>query len=61
MGWGTRVGGVASFFTPRSQRWVADRIGAEVHVFGADEGGSHFMFMENADTFNALLRAFLAG
>jgi len=53
-------GGEASFFTPKSQHWVADRIGAEIHVFGADEGGSHFMFMENPEKFNALLSAFLA-
>lgn len=54
-------GGEASFFNSVSQRWVADQIpGAEVHIFSADEGGSHFMFIENPTKFNRLLKAFLA-
>ena len=52
--------GEASIFTPRSQQWIAAHIpGAEVHVFSTEEGGSHFMFMENPEKFNALARAFL--
>ena len=54
--------GEASFFVPASQRWIADRIpGARLEVFGADEGGGHFMFMENASKFNALVRDFVGG
>ena len=53
-------GGEASLFTPASQRWIAEAIpGAEAHIFGADEGGSHFMFLENPEKFNELVRAFL--
>jgi len=30
-----------------------------VVIFGADDGGSHFMFYENADRFNGHVRGFL--
>ncbi len=54
------VGGEASFFTPRSQRWIAAQIpGAQAEIFGASEGGSHFMFMENPGKFNAIVQNFL--
>ena len=54
--------GAASFFVPASQQWIADRIpGARLEVFGANEGGGHFMFMENAPRFNALVREFMGG
>jgi non-heme chloroperoxidase len=33
--------------------------GARLEVFGAEEGGGHFMFMENPRRFNALVREFL--
>jgi pimeloyl-ACP methyl ester carboxylesterase len=55
------VGGEASFFNPQSQRWIASKIrGAKVEIFGADEGGSHFMFMENPARFNRVALNFLA-
>ncbi len=55
------VGGEASFFAPKSQRWIASQIrGAKVEIFGADEGGGHFMFMENAAKFNRIALDFLA-
>lgn len=55
------VGGKASFFTPRSQEWIAQQIpGAQVSIFEAEEGGSHFMFMENPAKFNAIVARFLA-
>ncbi len=55
------VGGEASFFTPKSQRWIASQIrGAKVEIFGADEGGGHFMFMENASKFNRIALDFLS-
>ncbi len=54
------VGGEASIFPATSQRWIAARIpGAEVEIFGAAEGGSHFMFWENPARFNARVGAFL--
>ncbi|MSO75146.1 MAG: alpha/beta hydrolase [Alphaproteobacteria bacterium] len=54
------VGGAASLFDPRSQTWIADQIpGARVEIFPADEGGSHFMFLENPKRFNALVRTFM--
>ena len=31
---------------------------AKVEIFGADEGGSHFMFMENPDKFNRVAMNF---
>lgn len=55
------VGGKASFFHPRSQEWIAAQIaGARVEIFGAEEGGSHFMFMENPEKFNRIVVEFLA-
>ncbi len=54
------VGGESSIFTSASQRWIASRIpGAEVEIFAASEGGSHFMFLENPSRFNARVSAFL--
>lgn len=54
------VGGEASFFAPKSQRWIASQIrGAKVEIFGADEGGGHFMFLENAAKFNRIALDFL--
>ncbi|AUX40926.1 hydrolase [Sorangium cellulosum] len=47
------IGGEASIFSPISQEWVADNIpGADLILFGASEGGSHFMFLENPEKFN---------
>jgi len=55
------IGAEASIFSAASQRWIAGRIpGAEVDVFPADEGGSHFMFFENPERFNARVSRFLA-
>lgn len=54
------VGGAKSIFPPRSQEWIAEQIsGAELRIFAEDEGGSHFMFYENPQAFNALVRDFL--
>lgn len=55
------VGGEASFINPRSQEWIARQIpGARVSIFAAEEGGGHFMFMENPAKFNAIMSGFLA-
>jgi non-heme chloroperoxidase len=54
------IGGEASIFPAQSQRWIAAQIpGAEVEIFEAEEGGSHFMFIENPERFNARVAAFL--
>ncbi|MBT3626700.1 MAG: alpha/beta hydrolase [Rhodospirillaceae bacterium] len=54
------VGGDVSIFSARSQHWLAEQIpGAECVIFGADEGGSHFMFYENPEKFNAVVEGFL--
>ena len=54
------VGGEASFFPPDSQLWIGRQIsGAQVTVFGADEGGSHFMFLENPAFFNEVVAQFI--
>ncbi|HMQ56963.1 MAG TPA: alpha/beta hydrolase [Rhizobiaceae bacterium] len=56
------VGAEASIFSAQSQRWIAERIpGAEVEIFAANDGGSHFMFFDNPRRFNERVAAFLAG
>lgn len=53
------VGGLGTIFPPESQQWVADQIpGAQCVIFSAEERGSHFMFYENPDKFNELVRTF---
>ncbi len=43
-----------------SQEWIANQIpGSRLAIFEANEGGSHFMCMENAERFNAVVREFL--
>jgi non-heme chloroperoxidase len=55
------IGGEASFFPPHTQQWIAEQIpGAECVIFGAEEGGSHFMFFENPEKFNAAVGDFLS-
>lgn len=40
--------------------WQKERIpGAEIKVFAKGNGGSHFMFWENAESFNEVLRLFV--
>lgn len=53
-------GELASIFPSQAARWIAAQIpSSTLSIFGADEGGSHFMFWENPDRFNAELRRFL--
>lgn len=55
------MGAENSLFHPDSQRWIAEQIpGAHVDICPAAEGGSHFMFIENPDRFNAIVDAFLS-
>jgi non-heme chloroperoxidase len=53
-------GELASIFPPDAATWIAAQIpGAVLSIFGRDEGGSHFMFWENPQKFNAEVRRFL--
>jgi pimeloyl-ACP methyl ester carboxylesterase len=53
-------GALASIFPPAAAAWIAAQIpGAELAIFSGEEGGSHFMFWENPDKFNAVVRRFL--
>ena len=55
------IGGEASIFTSDSQRWIASQIpDAQVEIFAASEGGSHFMFVENPDRFDSIVSSFLS-
>lgn len=54
------IGAEKSIFNPRSQEWIARQIpDARVEIFEEQEGGSHFMWLENPSRFNALVRGFL--
>lgn len=53
------IGGKHSHVNPQSQAWIHQQIpGARLEIF--DQGGAHFMFIEAADQFNAVVRDFLA-
>jgi pimeloyl-ACP methyl ester carboxylesterase len=55
------IGGRRSIFSAESQEWIAAQIpGARLRIFDEDEGGSHFMFLENPGGFNEEVRSFLA-
>ena len=42
-------------------RWVASQIpGAKLRIYGRQEGGSHFMFIENYEQFNSELAEFIS-
>lgn len=54
------AGALATLFPPAASRWIAAQIpGAELCVFSAAERGSHFMFQENPERFNDVVRDFL--
>ena len=54
------IGGEGSIFSSDSQRWIASQIpDAQVEIFSEDEGGSHFMFLENPRRFNSTVLSFL--
>lgn len=56
------LAGNASIFPRAGIEWVASQIpGAEQYTFSSEEKGSHFMFWENPDKFNALVESFIAG
>lgn len=52
------VGGTQSHVTAQSQRWIHGQIpGSKLEIF--ESGGSHFMFLEAPDRFNAVVREFV--
>ena len=53
------VGGEASVFKVASQKWIARQaLNARLEIFNEKEGGSHFMWLENPERFNSLVRSF---
>lgn len=56
------VAGEASVFPAKGVEWVAEQIkGAERVTFKREEEGSHFVFWENPEGFNAVVERFLRG
>ena len=54
------VGAKASLVPWKSQVWIGSQIpGSRVEIFEQNEGGNHFMFMENPDKFNRIVREFM--
>jgi non-heme chloroperoxidase len=54
------VTGKGSFIPLKSQEWITKQIkGSKLEVFAAEEGGSHFMFLENPEKFNKVVQEFL--
>lgn len=54
------VGAEGSPVPVSAMRWAASQIpNSRLEIFGADEGGSHFMFIENPAKFNAILEGFI--
>ena len=56
------IAGEASFVPMTATKWAADNTpGSQFESFGPDEGGNHFMFIENPDRFNDIVARFLVG
>ena len=54
------VGGRASSVSWKSQEWINSQIeGSRLEIFEEEEGGSHFMFIENSSKFNHVVLNFL--
>lgn len=54
------VGGRVSVVPWKSQAWIARQVaGSKIEIFEESEGGNHFMFMENPDKFNRIVRDFI--
>ena len=55
------ITGAASPLGAEAMPWIASQIpNARLSVIDAEEGGSHFMYLENPQAFNAEVRNFLA-
>lgn len=53
-------GALNTIFPVEAAQWIASKIpGVRLEIFSADEGGSHFMFVENPQKFNAVLESFI--
>jgi pimeloyl-ACP methyl ester carboxylesterase len=53
-------GGKISLVGWRSQVWIGSQIpGSRVEIFEEEEGGNHFMFMENPGKFNRIVKEFM--
>jgi non-heme chloroperoxidase len=53
------VGGKESLVPWKSQIWIGKQInGAKTEIFEENEGGAHYMFMENPEKFNRLVKDF---
>ncbi len=56
------IGGEASIVPVAGIEWAASVVpGAELEIVEADQGGSHFMFMQNPGRLNERVAAFLSG
>jgi pimeloyl-ACP methyl ester carboxylesterase len=54
------VGGRVSTVPWKSQVWIHNQLpGSRLEIFEESEGGNHFMFMENPDKFNRIVREFM--
>ena len=54
------VSGRVSPIPWKSQEWMAGQIkGAKLEIFEEAEGGNHFMFFENPDKFNRIVKEFI--
>ena len=54
------LGGELSISPPAGIEWIATQIpGAQHYIFTAAEKGSHFMFWENPERFNSVVKGFL--
>jgi non-heme chloroperoxidase len=54
------ITGAASPLGAEAMPWIASQIPhSRLSVIGAAEGGSHFMYLENSEAFNAEVRKFL--
>jgi non-heme chloroperoxidase len=54
------ITGAASPLGAEAMPWIASQIpNARLSIIGAGEGGSHFMYLENPEAFNAEVRNFL--
>ncbi|MFT4562611.1 MAG: non-heme chloroperoxidase [Gammaproteobacteria bacterium] len=54
-------GGLGTIVPPQAMEWIAAQIPtSQLAIFSAEERGSHFMFWENPEKFNDLVRRFLA-
>ena len=54
------IGGRVSAVPWKSVEWIAHQIkGAQLEIFEEDEGGNHFMFIENSTKFNRIVAEFI--